>query len=190
MAPVHSGVPTLSVEVLDRTGRLGQASLAWLTQHTEKAVRHLGGAGEVRIRIVDDSEMAAAHEEFSGVEGTTDVLTFDLSDPSAPRPDAKDPKLGRSGDGRVVYDLDTDIFACIDVAGRQTQGFSPGNIPPSPVDRELLLYAVHGVLHCLGMDDHDEAAAAAMHRVEDAVLTAIGVGPVYSGKTPGAGDSG
>ena len=29
-------------------------------------------------------------------------------------------------------------------------------------------------------DDHDEAAAAAMHQVEDAVLTAIGVGPVYT----------
>jgi rRNA maturation RNase YbeY len=183
-------VPELSVEVLDRTGRLRPEALAWLTQHIEKAVRHLRGVGEVRVRIVDDAEMAAAHEEFGGVEGTTDVLTFDLSDPESPRPTAKDLELIGTAKNRTLYELDTDILACLDVAERHAQGNTLGKMSPSPVDRELLLYAVHGVLHCLGMDDHDEAAAAAMHRVEDAVLTAIGIGPVYSGKRPEAGASG
>ena len=38
---------------------------------------------------------------------------------------------------------------------------------------------LHGVLHCLGMDDHEEASFEAMHRMEDAVLSHIGVGPVF-----------
>jgi ssRNA-specific RNase YbeY (16S rRNA maturation enzyme) len=43
----------------------------------------------------------------------------------------------------------------------------------------LLLYVVHALLHCLGHDDHEEQAAEAMHRMEDAVLESIGVGPVF-----------
>jgi len=81
----------------------------------------------------------------------------------------------------------------MDVADRHSQGIPQPQPAVTPLRRELLLYVVHGVLHCLGMDDHDEAAAAAMHRVEDAVLTAIGVGPVYSaGRQPetGSGASG
>jgi ssRNA-specific RNase YbeY (16S rRNA maturation enzyme) len=43
----------------------------------------------------------------------------------------------------------------------------------------LLLYTLHGVLHCIGFDDHEEADFEAMHGAEDAVLAAIGVGPVF-----------
>src|SRR5262249_30742782 len=150
--------------------------------HIEKAIWHLGAAGEVRVRVVDDAAMAEAHEEFAGVAGTTDVLTFDLTDPeAAPAPQLD---LGRrcldSDSNR--YGLDTDILVCFDVAERQVAPKTPETGESIPVERELLLYVVHGVLHCLGMDDHDEATAAAMHRVEDVVLTAIGVGPVYSGR--------
>jgi hypothetical protein len=31
----------------------------------------------------------------------------------------------------------------------------------------------------MGHDDHEEEASAAMHRMEDAVLDSIGVGPVF-----------
>ncbi len=122
------------------------------------AIRHLGLRGQVRVRVVGDAEMAAAHLEFCDVEGTTDVLTFDMSSE-------------RDADGRPV--LDVDILACADEAARQ--GAARGH----SLERELLLYIVHGLMHCLGHDDHDEAAAAAMHAEEDRVLTAIGVGATY-----------
>jgi rRNA maturation RNase YbeY len=173
-------VPQLSIEVLDRTHRLKPAALTWLTEHVQKAIRHLGAAGDVRVRVVSDAEMTQAHEEFSEIAETTDVLTFDMTDPEAGPPPAMDLELGKLAKVRNVFVLDTDILACLDVAERQIQRNPPGTKPPYPVEKELLLYVVHGVLHCLGMDDHDEAAAASMHRVEDAVLTAIGVGPVYS----------
>jgi rRNA maturation RNase YbeY len=187
----------LSIEVIDQTRRLSSEALSWLTNNIEKAVRHLGACGEVRVRIVDDEEMARAHEEYGGVPGTTDVLTFDLTDPEAGPPPRMDLELGKLVNDRLEFGIDTDILACLDEANRHIQGGSTGASPRVPVERELLLYVVHGVLHCLGMDDHDEAAAAAMHRVEDAVLTGIGVGPVFqagssrpAGPGPGLGASG
>jgi probable rRNA maturation factor len=188
---VPDQLPDLSIEVLDQTRRLKPAAISWLTEHIQKAIRHLGAAGEVRVSVIDDAAMAQAHEEFAGVQGTTDVLTFDLADPDLGPPPSMDLELGKLESDKSLYVLDTDILACIDVADRQSQVNPLGESPLSPVEKELLLYVVHGVLHCLGMDDHDEAAAAAMHRVEDAVLTAIGVGPVYSaGREPGLGASG
>ncbi len=142
-----------AVDVVDGSGRLGPAAVAWLGEKGAAAVSVLGAGGEVRVRVVGDGEMAAAHERFKGEAGTTDVLTFDLAEGPGP--------------------LDADILVCIDEAARQAgaRGHS--------VERELLLYVIHGVLHCLGHDDHEDAAAARMHAEEDRVLEAIGVGAVY-----------
>ena len=182
-------MPRLSIEVLDETRRLPEAALAWLMRHAERAVRRVGGQGEVRVRIVGDEPMAAAHEEFAGVPGTTDVLTFDMSEPVDEGPEAGDhggeedgepsppplPTLDeiRQDNVRSSCVLDTDILVCIDEAERQStaRGY--------PCERELLLYTLHGVLHCIGFDDHEEADFEAMHAAEDAALAAIGVGPVF-----------
>ncbi|MEI7656722.1 MAG: rRNA maturation RNase YbeY [Phycisphaerae bacterium] len=175
----------LSIEVLDETRQLPEAALAWLIRHAEQAVRRVGGQGEVRVRLVDDHAMAAAHEEFAGVPGTTDVLTFDMSEPIGEATDAGDddgtwspPPLPtveqiRQDDVRPSCVLDTDILVCLDEARRQStpRGY--------PCERELLLYTLHGVLHCIGFDDHEEADFEAMHAAEDAALAAIGVGPVF-----------
>ena len=182
---------SVDVQVVDDTGRVAVDRAQWIAVQARKAVMALGVPGEVRVKIVDDAAMSAAHLEFSEVEGTTDVLTFDLTDPEDPHPDP--PSLAPRGSNfvRSSYALDTDILICLDEGLRHS---APGGYP---VERELLLYVVHGVLHCLGMDDHDEADAATMHQMEDAVLETIGVGAVYgarngalpggAGGVPGAG---
>jgi hypothetical protein len=55
------------------------------------------------------------------------------------------------------------------------------------VERELLLYALHGMLHLAGFDDRTARGFATMHRTEDDILTRLGVGPVFS--APGKGPS-
>jgi probable rRNA maturation factor len=74
--------------------------------------------------------------------------------------------------------LDVDLLVCADEAGRQAElrGFT--------VERELLLYIVHGVLHCLGFDDHNETDSARMHAEEDRLLAAAGVGATYAPAEP------
>src|SRR5262245_14683494 len=161
------------VEIMDQTRQLPQEAVVWLTHNAEAALQALGASGEVRVRVVDDAAMSKIHKDFARAEGTTDVLTFDLA-PSPPEADRR-PRISDVGSvhNRGAFELDTDVLVCRDEGLRQAHrhGYS--------VERELLLYVVHGVLHCLGHDDHDEAAAAEMHSVEDAVLTAIGVGPVF-----------
>jgi rRNA maturation RNase YbeY len=178
---------TISVELLDATRRLPEASLAWIGQQVERAMQHLGCRGEVRVRIVDDTEMAQAHEEFAGVPGTTDVLTFDMTDPDLGLPPAIDREHARLVSTPTPYGIDTDILVCLDEALRQSEGGNPGGGTPTAAQRELLLYVLHGILHCLGMDDHDEQAFEAMHKVEDGVLAAIGVGPVFRPPPAGSG---
>ncbi len=42
-----------------------------------------------------------------------------------------------------------------------------------PVERELLLYLIHGLLHLHGEDDLDESARKRMHRMQNAVLETL-----------------
>ncbi len=148
-----------TVSVQDRTGRLRDANVTRLRDQACRALRELtkdaATGGSVRVVVVSDIEMSAAHERFSGVAGTTDVLTFDLREAGA-------------------GELDTDILICLDEAERVAS--ERGHTP----DRELLLYIVHGILHCLGHDDHDPVAYARMHAREDEVLEAIGVGRTFA----------
>lgn len=166
----------LSLDIFDETRTLTEAQVTQLHTTAAKALRRLACTGEVRVRIVNDQVMAAAHEEFAGVAGTTDVLTFDLTDPEEVVRPAR-PAEAAIAAGEVIgpYTLDTDMLICLDEAQRQAA------VREYPFDRELLLYIVHGVLHCIGFDDHDEAEFAAMHATEDAVLKAIGVGAVFNG---------
>ena len=58
------------------------------------------------------------------------------------------------------------------------------------VENELLLYAIHGMLHLAGFDDRTAAQYKRMHHAEDDILARLGVGPVFdssrrSGHRPG-----
>ena len=157
MAKPRTGEASVSID--DPGGRLAPAALARLRTEAQAALANLSEtrSGEVRVRLVGDSEMAAAHQKFSGIQGTTDVLTFDLSEGGTARGEP----------------LDVDILACIDEAARQAA------VHNHPTERELLLYVLHGVLHCMGHDDHSDAGYERMHAEEDRILTAIGIGPVF-----------
>lgn len=152
-APNHTG----EVDLLDPHDLLADVPRAWLADRAADVLAHLALAGELRVRLVNDAAMADAHERFAGVPGTTDVLTMDLAD-------------GASAEGAP---LDVDLLLCVDEAARQARERR------HPVERELLLYLVHGLLHCLGHNDHDDAAFATMHAREDEILRAIGVGDTY-----------
>lgn len=141
----------------DDGSRLGPAALAWLKGKLLDVMQAIDARGELSVRIVGDDEMARAHQSHKGVPGTTDVLTFDLSD--------------------NAETLDADVLVCFDEACRQAEARG------HTVEQELLLYVVHGVLHCVGHDDHDEQRARAMHDTEDEILARIGVAATYARPT-------
>lgn len=150
---------TIELHVENACAALPTTSLHQLITDTRSVLDLLPNTGSVRVRIVDDAEMIEAHKRFCDLDTTTDVLTFDLA----------------SHDTAFhTKTLDTDLIVCADEARRQAQ--QRGH----PITHELLLYVVHGVLHCLGHDDHDHDAYARMHAREDELLTAAGIGPVFS----------
>jgi len=155
------------VVVQDPERRLGAERRARLQQLGQRAIAEAGGVGEVTVRVVGDGAMITAHERHIGLREPTDVLTFDFRD---------EPSKGGP--------LETDVLVCLDEAERRAAG------APHDADRELLLYVLHGALHCLGYDDTDDEAAARMHAREDEILEAIGVGRVFSAGEAGASAGG
>lgn len=123
--------------------------------------------GESRARlgvvIIDDEQMTTLHDQFMQIPETTDVLTFDL------RAEADEPVEG-------------ELYLCHDEARRRAAQLA------HPVEKELLLYAVHGLLHLVGYDDHDPEQWKRMHAEEDRLLERLGVGRVFEAE--GGGESG
>lgn len=115
---------------------------------------------ELSLALVRDSEMAALHLRFLGIPGPTDVLTFPLD---------------QDDHGR---DIAGEVVVCVPEARRQAE--RNGN----PVEQELLLYALHGILHLSGFDDRTPVGFRKMHRKEDEILQKLGIGPVFSKAPP------
>jgi len=106
------------------------------------------------IAVVGACRMATLNRRYLGHEGATDVLSFDLG----PGPNG----------GACIQ-----IIVCSDVAIRQAKRRGHA------AWRELLLYITHGLLHLTGYDDRTAAGARRMHRRENALLAAFGIGEIY-----------
>ncbi len=136
-------------------------SFAVLLGHFPKRV------ARVDVLLVGDAAMDAAHQRFMNISGTTDVMSF-------PAHDEADPHAG----------VEADLYVCTDVARREA--LARGHA----IEREILLYAVHGTLHACGFRDDTEATAALIHAEEDRVLSAGGYGSVYARESAdGASDA-
>jgi probable rRNA maturation factor len=139
------------------TPEVSGEAVAWIRDRLELVVSLVETEIDRRIvrcsvRVVGDLEMSAAHQRFSDVEGTTDVLTF-----------VTETEAG----------IEIDLLACSDEAGRRCSELG------HDLARELLLYGVHGLMHAIGHDDHEPEAHTLMHAEEDRLLTRIGVGAIF-----------
>jgi probable rRNA maturation factor len=136
--PARRALPEpLSIDV---SGRTGSAYIPYLKRNLTRAHAVLRPAlGEFSLALVGNARMAELHEQFMNVPGPTDVLTFELDH------DAR----GRVTAGEVVV--------CVPYALREARrrGVSPRD--------ELLLYALHGMLHLCGYDDLTDRDFAKMH---------------------------
>ena len=135
----------------------------WVRDRLLEALQHIDASVQrIAVMLVDGLQMARLHEAHRGENTTTDVLTFQTSLPGAP----------------VV----ADIAVCLDEADRNAQQRN------YTIQREVLLYALHGLLHCAGFDDTTEEQSRAMHAEEDRILEAIGVGATFGRDVSGHDD--
>lgn len=158
-SPAHAEDGPVCIDLVLHIDEPDPPLTGWLDEFLHRVaeacnVRH----AMISVAVVQDEEMAQLHEQYTGVAGTTDVLTFDHLD---------------AGGLSAPITLEGDIVICIDEAQRQARrrGHS--------TREELLLYAVHGLMHLLGEDDHDEDDYQRMHRREDELLQQLGVGRLF-----------
>lgn len=105
---------------------------------------------KVTLAFVDDPTIHRLNKQFLDHDEPTDVLSFPMSDPKA----------------KV---LEGDVVIGVQVA--QAAAAERGH----DVAAELGLYAIHGLLHLCGHDDHDDADRRKMRERERVYLKQLGL---------------
>lgn len=141
---------------------LGQTSLY---ERAARATLKVAGAppqSELTIVITDDAQLADLNRQFLGIDAPTDVLSFPASafDPSQSEAGDTNPETGAAYLGDVI----------ISYSRAQAQAVSGRH----PVQDELQLLVVHGVLHLLGYDHADGAGKEKMWSLQAEVLARLG----------------
>jgi probable rRNA maturation factor len=135
---------------------IGASFVPYLRRYIGKAHQLLAPPlNEFSIALVNDRRMSDLHVQFMNIPGPTDVLTFPL-------------ELNRDGKATAG-----EVILCVPEARRRAKEHGV------TVKNELLLYALHGMLHLSGFDDRTARGFARMHRTEDDILQRLGVGPVF-----------
>jgi probable rRNA maturation factor len=136
-----------------------------LYEHAAQATLQRAGASpesELTIVISDDAQLADLNRRFLGIDTPTDVLSFPASMPDSNLVGAgeTDPETGASYLGDVVISY--------------TRAQEQAAIGRHPVQDELRLLVVHGVLHLLGFDHVDASAKEVMWSLQADVLKDMG----------------
>jgi len=114
----------------------------------EYARRRPGQSATIRVRLLSDAGIAALHKDFFGLPDPTDVISF---------PDGEaDPDTG------VVHLGDVAVGVRVAEREARARGLEANG--------EVELYALHGLLHLLGMEDETAAGRRAMARAQTAAL--------------------
>ena len=146
----HPAQPTNTIQI--DAGDLNKVDADALCGAIEAALAHLHrDVSRIGLVVVDDEAMTELHRTWHGKDTTTDVLTFE-TDTDGP--------------------IDVDIAVCIDEARRQCA------YRGHEVLDELLLYVLHGLLHCCGHNDHTNDDRRRMFEAQDDLLKAIGRTPI------------
>ncbi len=176
-----------------------------------RAVKHVLAAEgataplEVGVRIVGDAEIQALHRDFFGLDYPTDVIAFgqqeqNLAATATPfattrtepaglrywQHDEVQPPTTQTSNLKpqtfIIPPLDVpylgDIVASCDTAAAQAADYHHSTL------EELTELVMHGTLHLLGYDDHDEDSYELMHSHEDTHLAAF-----LAAERGGAGDA-
>jgi len=160
---------TLSVRNRQRVRRVNTPLLRRITLHVLEEQLPVSDF-ELAIHLVAAPEMARVNWDFLHHEGSTDVITFDHSDPvgvdvrrlsnqKLPRSKQSEPPHVGSYEG-----LHGELFICLDDAVKQAREFR------TTWQGELTRYVIHGLLHLCGHGDHKPASRRKMKREENRLL--------------------
>lgn len=111
--------------------------------------------GCIGFVLLNATEMAELNALHLGHQGATDVITYDYRPGHVPLADEADEQIF------------AEVYICPEVAASYARRHRQS---PS---RELVLYAVHGLLHLAGEDDRQTAARARMRTAEQRIMSQL-----------------
>ena len=161
---------TLKIDVIVRSQRWrqGVAELTPLCVETARRAYALADGGDrdaqVSIVLTSDRAVQALNRTFRGLDQSTNVLSFPIAPAPAAVPPGCPPPPRLLGDVVIAFGTTAAEAAA---AGKD-------------LGDHLRHLIVHGILHVLGYDHQTEGDAAAMERLEAAILACFGVSDPYA----------
>ncbi len=120
---------------------------------------------ELGVRLTNDAEVRALNAEWRGKDKATNVLSFPMAEP--------DEIDDASPDGPELMLGDIVLARGVCVAEAADKAIS--------IEAHASHLLVHGTLHLLGYDHHDDAAASDMEAREIRALARLGIADPYVG---------
>jgi probable rRNA maturation factor len=147
----------MSIEVLDESGQsVDVKHLGSLSRFVLDRLR-IHPLAELCVKLVDVDTITELNAKWMEGDGPTDVLAFPMDEL---RPGLVTEAPQSPEDGAILGD----IIVCPDVAAHQAQ--EAGH----PVEAELELLTVHGILHLLGYDHAVPEEHHVMFGLQDQLL--------------------
>ena len=140
---------------------VGLVSKQWLRQAMKLTLAHTGLSSPVELGLViaGDDTVHELNRNYRSVDRTTDVIAFALSE-------------RREGAGPFVAPPD-DVIHLGEIIISYPQAKRQADEQRHPLEKELALLVVHGVLHLLGYDHELPEQEQKMRAMESKVLAAI-----------------
>ena len=130
-----------------------------------------GQTCQVSLALTDDDTVRELNLQYRGLDETTDVLSFA---PDHPGPWEGPGEMPTDRDGSQPFVLPQEepqplgeVVVSYPQAARQARDAGHS------VERELALLVIHGVLHLLGHDHHEQAEEARMREMETTILNSV-----------------
>lgn len=136
-----------------RTALAQRAARAALAQG-----RHLPAQVALTIRLTDDAELRALNRQYRAADAPTDVLSFG----------GEGYRDGQPSDGDNAPAYLGDIAISMERCAAQAERYG------HPLEDELALLVIHGVLHLLGYDHHTPARRRRMWQAQDRAFALLG----------------
>jgi probable rRNA maturation factor len=111
---------------------------------------------DLSIVLTDDARLQQLNRDYLGIDAPTDVLSFPASE--------TDPETG----ARYIGDI------LISMSRARSQAEAAGH----PLESEVQLLVVHGVLHLLGHDHGKPQEKTRMWKAQAEVLESLGLGNI------------
>ena len=167
----RAAVPNVSVQVFEQFG--DAVSGEWIADVASVALSQDAQAATegVSVVIADDETVAIINEEYRGLPGVTDVLSFSNVHSGTYYGDDDRKSSAEAIDGFVMSpDFDPGLGEVI-ISYPQTcrQARDAGHT----VKIELAQLVAHGIFHLIGYDHEEPAEAARMHSKERQAMTAF-----------------